>query len=204
VRLLDRTIIIIAATELGTSPFYVFKTHDSADDAIKRLSRDGFDVRKLSLVGKGSRSEERPMGFYAIDDKVKTWGGVGAFWGGVWGLLMMPAVFLFPGVGLLASAGPIGTAIVGALEGAVVGGGLSALGAALTRIGFSHDQAMRYETALRADMYVLTVHGSAEDREQVRLALAGSDAWSSALGNSLRAAKFPAELSTMPPFGEEA
>ena len=46
---------------------------------------------------------------------------------------------------------------------AVVVGGLSAIGAALTQIGVPKDQVIKYETALKVDKYVLMVHGGAED-----------------------------------------
>jgi len=86
------------------SPFYIYNTHLEAEDAIALLNRSGFDVKKLSLVGKGYHTEEHPLGFYTVGDKIKTWGGTGAFWGGIWGLLLAPAVFVLPGVGLVAPA----------------------------------------------------------------------------------------------------
>ncbi len=153
------------------SPFYVFNTHVEAEQAIQSLSRAGFDMKKLSLVGKGYHTEEHPIGFYTTGDRIKTWGGMGAFWGGIWGLLFAPAVFFLPGLGLVAMAGPIVAALVGGIEGAVVVGGISALGAALTRIGVPNDQVIKYETALKVDKYVLLVHGSTEEVEKVRTVL---------------------------------
>lgn len=50
----------------------------------------------------------------------------GAFWGGLWGMLVGSAFFLIPGVGPVILAGSTVAWIVGALEGAVVIGGLSA------------------------------------------------------------------------------
>ena len=155
-------------------PFYVFNTHVEAENAIQTLSRSGFDVKKLSLIGKGYHTEEHPLGFYTSGDKIKTWGGMGAFWGGIWGLLLGPAVFFLPGLGLLAMAGPVVVTLVGVLEGAAVVGGLSALGAALTQIGVPKDQVIKYETALKVDKYILMVHGSTEDAEKVRAVLASS------------------------------
>ncbi len=154
------------------SPIYVFNTHVEAEDAIKLLSKSGFDVKKLSLVGKGYHSEEHPIGFYTAGDRIKTWGGLGAFWGGIWGLLLAPAVFFLPGIGVIALAGPVVAVLVGALEGAVIVGGVSALGAALTQIGVHKDEVLKYETALKADKYLLLVHGSEADKNKVRSVLA--------------------------------
>jgi len=128
------------------------------------------------LVGKGYHSEEHPVGFYTVGDKVKAWGGMGAFWGGIWGLLLAPAVFFLPGLGFVALAGPLLSALVGALEGAVVVGGISALGAALIDMGLPKDQVIKYESALKADKYVLLVHGNVEEIENARSILATSKA----------------------------
>jgi len=158
------------------SSVYVFNTHIEAEDAIRLLNTSGFDVKKLSLVGKGYHSEEHPVGFYTVGDKVKAWGGMGAFWGGIWGLLLAPAVFFLPGLGFVALAGPLVSALVGALEGAVVVGGISALGAALIDMGLPKDQVIKYESALKADKYVLLVHGNVEEIENARSILATSKA----------------------------
>jgi hypothetical protein len=153
------------------SSLYVFNTHVEADEAIRSLSKSGFDMKKLSLIGKGYHSDEQPIGFYTTADRIKTWGGTGAFWGGIWGVLLTPAVFVLPGLGLVALAGPIVGALVAALEGAVVVGGLSALGAALTTIGVPKNQIIKYATALKADKYVLLVHGNTADAAQARSVL---------------------------------
>lgn len=159
--------------------FHVFATHAAAEEAIRVLGHAGFEMKHLSLIGKGYHSEETPMGFYTVGDRIKTWGGIGAFWGGIWGLLIGPAVLFLPGVGLVAAAGPFVLTLIGALEGAVVVGGLSALGATLTQIGVPKDQVIMYETALKADQYLLIVHGDAAEQaraqavlEQVKVAVA--------------------------------
>jgi hypothetical protein len=91
-------------------------------------------------------------------------------------LLLAPAVFFIPGIGLLALAGPLVSVLVGGLEGAVVVGGLSAIGAALTQIGVPKDHVIRYETAIKADKFVVVVHGSTADQDKVRSVLASSPA----------------------------
>lgn len=166
--------------EKANLPFYVFNTHVEAEDAIRLLGKSGFDVQKLSLVGKGYHSEEHPVGFYTAGDRIKSWGGTGAFWGGIWGLLFAPAVFFLPGLGLVAMAGPFVAALVSGLEGAVVVGGLSALGAALSQVGVPADEIIKYETALKVDKYVLMIHGDTEEVTKARATLAGAGAWKAA------------------------
>jgi hypothetical protein len=154
------------------SSLYLFDTHETAEGAVRVLGQAGFDMKKLSIVGKGYHSEEKPVGFYTTGDRVRAWGGTGAFWGGIWGLLVAPAVFALPGVGVIAMAGPLVISMVSALEGALVVGGLSAVGAALTQIGVTKDQAIKFEAALKVDKYLLVVHGSEQDQLTARNLLA--------------------------------
>lgn len=53
------------------SALYVFNTHAEAEGAIRSSGKSGFDVKKLSRVGKGYHSEEHPIGFYTVGDRVK-------------------------------------------------------------------------------------------------------------------------------------
>jgi len=91
---------------------------------------------------------------------MKYWGKLGAFWGGLWGILFGAAFFWIPGIGPLVVAGPLVSAIVGALEGAVAVGGLSALGAGLYSIGIPKDSIIKYESSVKSDKFLLVVHGS--------------------------------------------
>lgn len=145
-----------------------FDTHTEAELAIKELQKSGFDMKKLSIIGKGYHSEEHPVGFYATGDRVKSWGGIGAFWGSIWGLLVGSAFVWVPGIGPLGIAGPFAHLLVTALEGAAVAGGVGALGAVLTSLGVPKNSIVKYETQLRADKFLLIAHGSAAEVEQAR------------------------------------
>jgi hypothetical protein len=96
-------------------------------------------MKKLSIVGKDYHTEEHVVGYYNAGDRMKFWGKLGAFWGGLWNLLFGSALFLIPGIGPVVVFGPLVSWMVGALEGAVVVGGLSALGAGLYSIGIPKD-----------------------------------------------------------------
>src|SRR5664279_1763881 len=121
----------------------IFHTHTEAEASIKELQHAGFDMKKLSIVGKDIHTEEHVVGYYNAGDRMKVWGKLGAFWGGFWGLLFGSALFIIPGIGPLIVFGPLVGWIVGALEGAVVVGGLSALAAALFSIGIPKDSIMQ-------------------------------------------------------------
>ena len=138
----------------------VYNTHPEAEAAVKELQRGGFDMKKLSVVGKDYHTDEQVVGYYNAGDRMKYWGKMGALWGGLWSLLFGAAFFWVPGVGPLLIAGPLSAAFVAALEGAVFVGGLSALGAALYSIGIPKDSIVRYETAIKVNKYLLVAHGT--------------------------------------------
>jgi hypothetical protein len=152
----------------------IYATHDGAEEAVKELQRGGVDMKALSIVGKDTHTDEHAVGYYNAGDRMKYWGKMGAFWGGFWGLLFGSALFIIPGIGPLLVAGPLVAAIVGALEGAVVVGGLSAFGAGLFSIGIPKDSIVNYELALKTDKYLLVVHGAASDVEKARSIIDGT------------------------------
>ena len=141
----------------------IYKSHTDAEAAVKELQQSGFNMKNLSIVGRGYHTDEHVVGYYNAGDRMKYWGKTGAFWGGLWGMLFGSAFFLIPGVGPLLVAGPLVAWIVGALEGAVVVGGLSAVGAGLYSLGIPKDSILRYETALKTDKYVVIAHGTTQD-----------------------------------------
>ena len=141
----------------------IYNTHTEAEAAVKELQKSGFDMKKLSVVGKDYHTEENVVGFYNAGDRMKFWGKLGAFWGGLWGILFGSAFFVIPGLGQLVVLGPLVMMIVGALQGAVVTGGLTALGAGLYSIGIPKDSIIKYETALKSDKFLVIAHGPAGD-----------------------------------------
>ena len=148
-----------------------YPSHTVAEAAIKELQQAGFDMKKISIVASDYHTDEHVVGYYNIGDRMKVWGKTGIFWGGIWGILFGSAFFWIPGVGPLLVAGPLVGWIVGALEGAMVVGGLSALGAGLYGLGIPEESIVQYETALKIGKFVLIVHGSAEDTLHARAIL---------------------------------
>ena len=146
----------------------VYTSHTVNEAAIKELQQSGFDMKKLSIVGRDYHTDEHVVGYYNDGDRMKVWGKTGAFWGGLWGLLFGSAFFWIPGLGPLLVAGPLVSWIVGALEGALVVGGLSAIGAALYSLGIPRDSILLYETALKTGKFVLIAHGTEEEAIQAR------------------------------------
>jgi hypothetical protein len=158
----------------------LFNQHTQAEEAVKQLHHDGFDMKKLSIVGKDYHSDENVVGYYTMGDRMMFWGKNGALWGGLWGglwgILFGSALFLIPGIGPLVMAGPIVAWIVGALEGAVVVGGLSAVGAGLYSIGIPKESILQYESSLKAGKFMLVVHGTPDQVTRAKAILASSGA----------------------------
>jgi hypothetical protein len=117
----------------------IYPTHIAAEVAIKELQQSGFDMRKLSIVGRDFHTEEHVVGYYNSGDRMKAWGKRGAFLGLDLGMSIRLRIFLIPGLGPLVVAGPLVGWLGGALESAVVVGGLSALGAGLFSLGIPKD-----------------------------------------------------------------
>lgn len=153
----------------------IYKSHSDAEQAIKELQKAGFSMNKLSIVGKDYHTEEHVVGYYSTGDRMKAWGKLGAFWGGLWGLLFGAAFFFVPGIGPVAVAGPLVSSIVAVLEGAVVVGGLSALGAGLFGLGIPKESIIKYETQLKAEKFLLIAHGT-KDQAQKAVDILGKTA----------------------------
>lgn len=60
----------------------IFTEHLAAENAIQKLKDAGFDVKKLSIIGRDYHTDENVVGFYNVGDRMKYWGKFGAFWGG--------------------------------------------------------------------------------------------------------------------------
>jgi hypothetical protein len=149
----------------------VFTDHPGAEAAVKKLADAGIDIKHLSVVGKGYHTDEKVVGFYNTGDRVKFWGKRGAFWGGLWGWLFGGVFMFIPVVGHVVVLGYLASMVVSAVEGAVVVGGLSALGAALYSSGIPKDSVIAYETAITADGFLVTAHGPAEEMARAKAIL---------------------------------
>ena len=158
---MNRSDIVIAA----------FDTHTEADAAVRKLIENGFDMKQFSVIGRGYHTEEKVVGFYTLGDRMKMWGKYGAFWGGIWGVLFGGVFVTLPVTGPLVIAGFFASAVVSAIEGAVVVGGVSALGAALFNAGISKEHIVHYEAAIQAEGFLVMAHGASDDMTRAKAVL---------------------------------
>jgi hypothetical protein len=171
----------------------VFSEHNAAEAAIKKLAAAGFEMKNLSVVGKGYHTDEKVVGFYNTGDRIKFWGSRGAFWGGFWGLFFGGVFMTIPVVGHVIVLGYLAAMAVSAVESAVLVGGLSALGAALYSVGIPRDSVVAYEAAVKADGFLVMAHGSPEEMTRAKTILGGANATRLDAHVSVNAAE-PADL----------
>jgi uncharacterized membrane protein len=152
----------------------VYETHVQAEEAVKELQEAGVNMKSLSIAAKDTHTDEHVVGYYNAGDRMKYWGKIGAFWGGFWGLLFGSAMFAIPGIGPLLVAGPLVSWIIAGLEGAVVVGGVSAVGAGLVSIGIPKDSVLEYDVALKSDKFLLIVHGTPDEVDKAKDIISGT------------------------------
>ncbi len=164
------------AQEDQSSAVAVFSDHSAAENAIRALKGSGFDITKLSVLGKDFQSEDNVVGIYGAGDRLQYWGKMSAFWGGMWGLLAGTAFLIVPGIGPVVIAGPVAAWIVSALEGAVCVAGMSALGAGLVSLGISKDRALKCECSIKAGKFLLILNGTETDAIKAKNTLESTEA----------------------------
>jgi uncharacterized membrane protein len=154
----------------------LYESHTEAEEAVRKLAKAGIDMKTVSIAAKDYHTEQNVVGYFNAGDRARFFGKLGAFWGGLAGLLFGSAFLFIPVVGHLVVLGPLAATLVGGAQGAVFGGGAGALVGALSAIGVPKDSALRYQTAIKADKFIVIVRGGAPDirRAHEVLAAAGS------------------------------
>jgi hypothetical protein len=147
-----------------TTVVAIYKSHLEAEAAVKQLQQFGVDMKTLSIVGRDYHSDEAVLGYYKAADRMKYWGK----WGGIWGLVFGSAFFLVPGVGPLLVAGPLLSAIIAGVHGAVLVGSFSAIGAGLYSLGIPQNTILRYETELKGGKFIVIAHIPLLESERTR------------------------------------
>ena len=94
--------------------------------------------------------------------RIKYWGRMGAYGGGICGLFCGSAfVFVSRGGPLLTTAPLVAWILLG-LAGAMVGGGLAAFGAGIHNLGIAHDRILRSEAAFSLVEFAITANDSTQ------------------------------------------
>jgi hypothetical protein len=137
----------------------ILSSHIEVSNAIRELQRSGCDLNRISVVGKDVHVEGRAVGYYNTGHRLNYWGSLGAFWGGLWGLLNGSAFFVIPGIGQVLVAGPLVQSIVNGMEEEVEIPPQNALSAGFHHSKIHKDRLGLYETAIRGSKFVIFAHG---------------------------------------------
>jgi hypothetical protein len=145
-----------------------YSDHASAEDAVRRLQKEGIPMQDLSIIGKDFQAVEQPLGFVTPGTTAGEGAKVGAWTGGIFGLLVGAAFLVLPGVGAVVIAGPLAAALLGGIEGALAGAAFGGLTGALVGLGMSKDKAIRYESQVKAGKFLVTLRGDGPQIERAK------------------------------------
>ena len=152
----------------------VFPLQFQAHSALMTLQRADFTMRKLSIVGQGPPAGSQGGQTQRVDEPRADAAHAGASWGTIMNLLSGSAMFYAPAIGHLIVAGPLATALFATVSRAAFSAGPSAFARGLVGAGIPWHSVMRYEAALKANKFILAVHGDTHDIRQAREQLIGT------------------------------
>ncbi|MBC8102794.1 MAG: DUF1269 domain-containing protein [Cytophagales bacterium] len=116
-------------------------------------------LQNLSIVGRDFQVREQIQGYYRPSDAALEGAGQGAWFGGLFGMLMGFGLFLVPVAGMVLVLGPLS----GLVAGAIAGAGVGALVEGLVALGLPRDQALRSVERLQAGQFLVLAQGTVEE-----------------------------------------
>ncbi|BDI34100.1 hypothetical protein CCAX7_61510 [Capsulimonas corticalis] len=129
-------------------------------------------MARISIIGRNFETREDIQGFYKPSDAALAGARQGAWFGGIFGLMLgAMGFFVFPVVGALWVMGPLS----GFIAGAVGGAGVGALIDGLIASGVARDQALKYRDRLQAGEFLVVAHGGLGDTARAHEILKGTD-----------------------------
>jgi hypothetical protein len=164
----------VKATE--QSIIVTYTTLQEAEEAIRTLADGGFPIQQISVIGKDLESDRDIHGFVTSGDVAMNGARMGAWVGGLFGLLTGAAVLFVPGFGPVIVAGPVAAWILGTFEGAIAGAAGGAVLGGLVGLGVSGDRIVKYEQEIKAGRHLVVAHGSAAEVTHARIILSTTTA----------------------------
>ena len=135
---------------------HVYDDHDSAENVVRELERDGFTSDQISVAGRKPADGSGEEGV----EGAATGATLGGVAGAGAGLLASLGFIAIPGIGPLVAAGVLATTLAGAATGAIAGGILGAL----ADYGISQEEAPVYAESIGAADACLGAGGGDEGR----------------------------------------
>lgn len=141
-----------------------YQTHEEAEKAVRELEKAGIPIDEISIIGRDFQVGEDIEGYYRPSDAAKEGAGLGAWFGGLFGLLSGFGLFVFPVAGPLIVLGPLAELIAGAATGA----GIGALVSGLMAMGLSRDEALKAKARVEAGEFLVAVAGTPDEIARAR------------------------------------
>lgn len=141
-----------------------FDTHAQAEKVVNKLIDAGVAADHISLIAQGLELREQLQGYINTGDVARQSAGVGAWTGGLFGLLSGVAFLWVPALGPLIVLGPLVNAALGAATGGAAGG----LFGAILGHQIEKQHIPKYQSAIQAGKILVVVHGTPEELENVR------------------------------------
>ena len=148
----------------------MYPNKQSVEDAIQMLDQSGFPIRHLSILSQHLRSERQVRGFVNAGDYAVKGAGLGAWTGGIFGLLFGGAFLWVPGLGTLVTV-PLAAVLITGCEGAVLGAAAGGVLGALVGWGVSKRHVLKYIDKIKEGKQLLVVRGTPDEIERARAIL---------------------------------
>ncbi|PSB46998.1 histidine kinase [filamentous cyanobacterium Phorm 6] len=165
----------------------VFSTRRETEHALGELRTAGFDMDRVSVIGKDADSKGDIAGIdvqESADNKADEGATKGALTGGtlggLTGLLVGLGTLAIPGIGPIMLAGAAATTIATTLAGTALGAAAGSLLGALVGLGIPEDEARAYSDRVERGDYLVLVDGSEAEvaKAETILSRGGIQHWS--------------------------
>lgn len=138
----------------------VIADHDKVEEVAQKMKDQGFDMKKISIVGKDHYSKNGPVAQFPEAKKAKYFGG-NFFDSRQYGSFSSPGGATFGVLGPMVSVldEPLQENYKETEE------SFNFVNKALLKIGVPKDSSVKYQNYLSAEKYLLIIHGDAKDIE---------------------------------------
>lgn len=139
----------------------VFSSQSDAETAIRQLAKDGYDLSKVSMVGRNANGDGQPADATSNQARLGSPAPGALPWGGIRGMLVGSGFIVVPSIGPLVVAGPLLTWIVRSMGTSPEPDKQDAMANGLNRLGIPERSVLRCENALRSGKVIVIAEGSA-------------------------------------------
>jgi hypothetical protein len=139
-----------------------YQTQHHAEDAIKTLKKNGYDITKLSIIGMDCYTEQNVLGYHNIYDRMEKWSVTGLFAICLSGLIFGTLLFFNLIVRLPYLRIPIIAACVIILILSII---------PLMTLAISKNTSIKYHTQIKARKFMLCANETAAEIDKMRVLL---------------------------------